>query len=115
MERNRFVISLGSPLTTQNYLAPDNCIASAGAILEEVVRQQVEALVKGIWTPGYQNVGIAGNTMGWFREASNVVIPDEIVNTINDLETKIAAGELVIPATYDGIDAWLQQNQFAQP
>lgn len=114
-ERNRFVISLGSQLTSENYLAPDNSIASAGSALEEVVRQQVEAIVNGSWTPGHKSSGLVDRTMGWYREGSNVEIPDEFVTIINDLEARIVSGELAIPSTYDEVEPWLADHHYTQP
>ncbi len=110
-ETNMYAFGVGG---NQNYLSPDHIIATSIRNVNEIVYNEVKALVDGTWTPGAHISGMKEGSVGYSTEGSNIVLPAEIIAIVEETKQKIISGELSIPATADELDAWVTANQYGK-
>lgn len=108
-EAGRYSFGVGANV---NDLAPDNIAATAARKVDEMVYNEIAAYVNDTWTAGYKISGIAEGAVGYDNEGSNVVLPEEIQNALNDIQQKLIDGTLVPPSSMDDIDAWAAENHY---
>ena len=111
VEANRYSFGVGANI---NYLEPDHIVATAARKVNEMVYNEVKALVDGTWTAGYKISGIAEGAVGYDASESNVVLPEDIQKALTEIEKRIVDGTLVPPESMDEIDAWAAANQYGK-
>ena len=111
VEANRYSFGVGANI---NYLEPDHIVATAARKVNEMVYNEVKALVDGTWTAGYKISGIAEGAVGYDASESNVVLPENIQKALTEIEKMIVDGTLVPPESMDEIDAWAAANQYGK-
>ena len=98
----------------QNYLDPDTIAASTLKKVDEYVYQAIETAINGEFAGGQAlALGLAEAGVDFTFEDSEVEVPQEIKDTIEAIKAKVAAGELVIPNTLDGIEDFVANNAYA--
>ena len=108
-EADRYAIGVGP---NQNGEDPDHIVASSVRSVDEMVYNEVKSVIDGTWEPGLHMSGMKENAVGCDMEGSNVVVPDDIKETVENIREKIASGELVPCKTADELDAWVAANQY---
>lgn len=111
VEANRYSFGVGANI---NYLEPDHIAATAARKVNEMVYNEVRALVDGTWAAGYKISGIAEGAVGYDASESNVVLPEDIQKALTEIEKRIVDGTLVPPESMEEIDAWAAANQYGK-
>lgn len=108
-EADRYAFGVGG---NQNDIEPDVIAATSIRNVNEMVYNEVKALVEGTWTEGVKISGLAEDAVGYSNELSNVEVPEDIAAAIEEIKAKIQSGELVICETEDELESWLTANQY---
>ncbi|MCU0521898.1 MAG: BMP family ABC transporter substrate-binding protein, partial [Anaerolineae bacterium] len=82
----------------QNSIDPDHIVVSAQRFLDVVVFDTIKDLMNDTWVPGYHPLGLADGAVGYALADSNIAVPDDIVQQVEDMKAKVISGELVIPS-----------------
>ncbi len=110
-EANRYSFGVGANV---NYLVPDHIAATAARKVNEMVYNEVKALVDGTWTAGFKISGIAEGAVGYDASQSNVTLPEDIQAALTEIQEMVISGKLVPPESMDEIDAWAAANQYGK-
>ena len=108
-EADRYAFGVG---TNQNEEDPDHVVASSVRSVDEMVYNEIESVLNGTWEPGLKMSGMKEGAVGCDTEGSNVVLPEEIQQAVDQAREKIASGELVTCRSMDELDAWTAENQY---
>jgi len=110
-ETNMYAFGVGA---NQNLLSPDHIVATSIRNVNEIVYNEVKALADGTWAAGAHVSGMKEGSVGYSTEGSNIALPPEIVQIVEETKQKIIDGELSIPTTADELDAWVAANQYGK-
>lgn len=110
-EADRYAFGVGG---NQNAIEPDYIPATSIRNVNEMVYNEVKALVEGTWAEGVKISGLKEEAVGYSNEFSNVEVPEDIAAAIADIKAKIQSGELVICETEDELDSWVSSNQYTK-
>jgi len=110
-ETSKYAFGVGG---NQNYLSPDCIIATSIRNVNEIVYNEIKAVVDGTWIPGAHVSGMKEGSVGYSTDGSNIVLPDEIVKIVEETRQKIVSGQLTICSTADELDAWVAANQYGK-
>lgn len=110
-ETNMYAFGVGG---NQNYLSPDHIIATSIRNVNEIVYNEVKSVVEGTWMPGAHVSGMAEGSVGYSTEGSSIVLPDDIVQIVEETRQKIVSGELVICSSTEEMEAWVAANQYGK-
>jgi basic membrane protein A and related proteins len=92
----------------QNYIDPDHIVLSAQRFLDVVIYNTIKDLKEsGKFESGTHQLGLKEGAVGNSLEQSNVKVPQEIVDKVNDMKAKVISGELKIPSTLEEVDAFI--------
>ena len=92
----------------QNWIDPDHIVLSAKRFLDDMVYKTIEDLyVNQKWEPGYHQVGLAEGGVGYVLDDSNVDVPQEYVDKVEEMKQKVISGELVPPDELEEVDAFV--------
>jgi basic membrane protein A len=108
-QADRYAFGVGG---NQNYLEPDHIVATSIRNVNDMVFNEVDALLNGTWTPGLQISGMKEGAVGYSTEYSNVALPDSIRQVVEETRGKIVSGELILPTNLEAIPSWLAMNQY---
>ncbi len=95
-----------SPIDT----APDSVMASSLESLDTTVYAICQELLDGKLECGERSLGIENGYFVISYGDSNVPVPQDLKDTIEELVEKMKSGELVLPETEDEIDPWIAEN-----
>ena len=99
----------------QNYIDPDTIVASSIKKVDEFVYTAIADALDGNFKGGQAlSLGLAENGVGYTFDESQIEVPQEIKDTLEEIKEKIISGELQIPNTKDGIDAFTASNHYAE-
>lgn len=98
----------------QNGLKADYVVATSIRNVNEIVYNQVKAFVDGTWTAGLHISGLKEGAVGYSVEGSNISLPQNILDSVNEINNLIIEGKLVPPAKAEELDAWLNTNQYTK-
>lgn len=91
--------------TCKGHLAPDNFLTAAVKDVAGAVYYENKALTEGTFVGGPQSLGLAEGAVGLC--ADNIdEIPAEIMAKVEAAKAAIIAGDLVIPGTYEELEAF---------
>ncbi|MBY5972679.1 BMP family ABC transporter substrate-binding protein [Ferrimonas balearica] len=91
--------------TCKGHLAPDNFLTAAVKDVAGAVFYENKALVEGTFEGGPQSLGLAEGAVGLC--ADNIdEIPADIMEKVEAAKAAIIAGDLVIPGSYEELDAF---------
>lgn len=108
-EADRYAFGVGP---NQNGEDPDHIAASSVRSVDEMVYNEIKAVIDGTWEPGLHMSGMKENAVGCDMEGSNVEVPDEIKAAVEEIKAKVASGELVPCKKAEELDAWVAANQY---
>jgi basic membrane protein A and related proteins len=91
----------------QNYIDPDHIVLSAQRYLDVVIYDTIKDLMNGKWEGGYHQLGLKENAVGYTFDQSNVQVPKEIKDKMEEMKAKVISGELVIPDKLEDVDAFV--------
>lgn len=110
-EADRYAFGVGA---NANYIEPDFVPATAMRKVDEMVYNEVKAVIDGTWSGGAHISGIKEDSVGYDASQSNVQIPQDIQDAIEEIRQMIVDGKLVPPTSADELDAWVAANQYAK-
>lgn len=108
-EANKYVFGVGA---NQNALEPDYIVATAIRNVNEMVYNEVKAVVEGNWKPGVHISGLKEGAVGYSVENSNVKLTQEILDAVEEIKKKVASGELVPCNKASELKDWAVKNQY---
>lgn len=108
-EANRYAFGVGG---NQNAIEPNYIVSTSIRNVNEMVYNEVKAIVDGTWTEGVHISGIKEGSVGYSVENSNVKLPEEILTAVEDIKKKIISGELVPCDNSDQLEEWVAKNQY---
>lgn len=108
-EANKYVFGVGG---NQNAIEPDYIVATSIRNVNEMVYNEVKAVVEGTWKPGVHISGLKEGAVGYSVENSNVKLPQEILDAVEDIKKKITSGELVPCNKAEELKDWTSKNQY---
>ena len=106
---SRYTFGVGG---NQNANEPDHIVATAIRNVNEMVYNEVKAVIDGTWAAGVNISGLKEDAVGYSVEFSNVVLPEEILTIVEDIRGKIVSGELVPCGSEEELEVWLAENQY---
>ncbi|HZG78615.1 MAG TPA: BMP family ABC transporter substrate-binding protein [Paenibacillus sp.] len=90
---------------------PDILVTTSVKRIDNIVFDNVKAIVDGTWKAGIQSLGVAEDAVGYSVEGTNIDVPQDVVDYAEDLKAKIISGDLVVPADVASVDAFLSSNK----
>ncbi len=108
-ESGNFSFGVGANV---NYLYPDSIVATSARKVDEMVYNEIKAVVDGTWAPGSHVTGMKEGAVGIDFSQSNVVLGEGVMDAVKAIEERIIKGELVLPGAQDDMDAWVKANQY---
>lgn len=108
-EVGRYSFGVGANV---NYLQPDNIVGTSARTVNEMVYNEIKAVLDGSWTSGLHVSGIKEGAVGYDGTQSNVVLPENIQSALDKIDQLITDGQLVPPESMEEIDAWVAANQY---
>lgn len=108
-EANRYAFGVGG---NQNAIEPDYIVATSIRNVNEMVYNEVKAIVEGTWEDGVHISGLKEGAVGYSVENSNVKLPEDIPAAVEEIKSKIISGELVPPNNGDQLEDWVSKNQY---
>ncbi len=109
VEADRYAFGVGSP---QNYIEPDYIVATSLKDVKTLMYNEVVALMDGTWKDGITPLNLMNGGTNYTTEGSNVVLPDDIVEKVEDIKQMVTNGELVVPSTREELEEWIKTNQY---
>lgn len=94
----------------QNAISPDVIVATATYELPNIVYEEMSSLVNGTWTSGAKVWGLKEGAVGYSVESSNVKVPQEIIDQVEEAKKWFLEKDIVLPSTLDEVDSWAEQN-----
>lgn len=110
-EAKRYAFGVGG---NQNEIEPDHIVATSIRNVNEMVYDEVKAVVEDSWEAGVFISGIKEDSVGYSVEGSNVELPEEILAAVEDIKEKIISGELVPCNKAEELEEWLANNQYSK-
>lgn len=95
-----------------NYIQPDNIAGTSARAVDQMVYNEIKALLEGTWATGVHISGLKEGAVGFDATGSNVVLPDDIQKAVDEIQQMVADGTLVPPETAEELDAWVASNQY---
>jgi basic membrane protein A and related proteins len=92
----------------QNWLEPDHIILSAKRFLDVAIFNTIADLIDGKWEPGHHRVGLADGAVGYTLEDSNINVPQDVIDIVEEMRERVVSGEFVIPDDLDKVDSFLE-------
>lgn len=108
-ENNFYAFGVGG---NQNYIEPDVICATSIRNVDEMVYNEVKAVVDGTWKAGNYLTGLKEGSVGYSNAQSNVQVPPEIAEAIAQATEDIKSGKLVVCSTKEELDDWVKNNQY---
>jgi basic membrane protein A len=108
-QADRYAFGVGG---NQNYLEPDYVVATSIRNVNDMVYNEVKALLDGTWSAGLQISGMKEGAVGYSTEFSNVVLPESIRTVVDQTREKIVSGELALPTSTEDLSSWLAANRY---
>lgn len=101
--------------SNQNIIDPNAIVASMLKRVDTAAYEIIKAaVVDGNLAVNTEVVlGVADDGVGYTLEGSNIQVSEEIVSVLEDLRTKIANGEITVPATFEEVAPFLEANTYA--
>lgn len=110
-ETGRYAFGVGG---NQNANEPDYVVATALRNVNEMVYNEVKALVEGTWAQGVHISGIKEGAVGFDAAGSNVTLPDDIQAAVDDIKAKVSNGELSPCDDAAKLEEWVKANQYTK-
>jgi len=106
---NRYAFGVGG---NQNHLEPDYIVATSIRNVDDMVFNEIKALIEGTWVEGLQISGMKEGAVGYSTENSNIVLPESIRKVVEEARAMIVSGQLVPAANLESLDAWVATHKY---
>ncbi|MCL2527358.1 MAG: BMP family ABC transporter substrate-binding protein [Defluviitaleaceae bacterium] len=106
-ELDMYAITGAFPRTAD---APDNIPASVGEHLTNQLVTEIRSIIDGTWEAGIFMGTLSNDYVGISFEGSNVNVPAEMVQRVENARLRVVSGEISIPATMEEIADWAVEN-----
>jgi len=106
-EAGRYSLASGANI---NFIEPNHIVGTALRDVAGIVYNEIYSFVSGTWSAGLHISGIAEGAVGYDTFQSNVVVPSDIRQAIEQIYRRISNGELVLPSSADELNGWLESN-----
>lgn len=106
-ELNQYVIG-----TSLGMVDSDHSLCTSMKYVQQFIVTECTLLKEGNWHAGVDVYGIKDGVCDYSLEGVNTEIPQDILDILDDIKSKVADGTLVLPTEIDAIDAWAAENQY---
>lgn len=106
-ELDRYVIG-----TSLGMVDGDHSLSTSMKYVQQFIVAECTLLKEGTWHAGVDVYGIKDGVCDYSLEGVNTEIPQDILDTLADVKSKIVDGTLVLPTEIGAIDAWAAENQY---
>lgn len=96
--------------TSLSMVDADHSLCTSLKYMQAFVLAEVKSLVEGTWEPGVDVYGIKDGVCDYTLEGVNTEIPQDVIDTIEEIKVLVSDGTLVLPTTIDELDAWAAAN-----
>ncbi|MGE5572475.1 MAG: BMP family lipoprotein, partial [Bacteroidota bacterium] len=103
-ETNHYALGADSD---QCHLAPKNVLTNGMKFVDNTIYTAIEQVISGKFKGGVHVLGLAEKGLGYTAS----LVPPDIVAKVDALVRKVTSGELAIPDTIQGVDAWLKAQK----
>jgi len=110
-EAGRYSFGVGANV---NYIQPDNIVGTSARTVDDMVYNEIKAVVNDTWTSGLHVSGMKEGAVGYDASGSNVVLPADMQTALDSIRQKIVDGTLVPPETTDALTAWVAANHYTK-
>ncbi|MFW6381830.1 MAG: BMP family lipoprotein, partial [Bacillota bacterium] len=93
-EEDKYAIGVDSP---QYHLAPDHVLTSMIKRIDVAVEKEVKALYNDEFNSGTRVYGLEQDGVGLYREQAEKMLPEEILEKIDEFKEQIINGEIEVP------------------
>ncbi len=94
----------------QNATSPDEIVATATYELPNIVYEEVKSVTEGTWKSGAKVWGLKEGAVGYSVENSNVKVPQEIIDKVEEAKKWFLDEDIILPSTPDEVDAWVSEH-----
>lgn len=108
-EAGRYAIGVGA---NQNGEEPDYILATSVRNVDEMIYNEIKALVDGTWQEGLHISGLKEGAVGCSTENSNIEIDSDTLAIVEEIKQSIVDGELIPCDNLDELDTWITENQY---
>lgn len=95
-EKNLYTIGSDSD---QGYLAPENVLTNGMKLVDQTLLLAIKQVLDGTFEGKINVLGVAENVIGY----SKSLLPEDVIKALEDVKTKIVAGEIEIPEKIEDI------------
>jgi basic membrane protein A len=95
----------------QNSVDPDHIMLSAVRRVDNVIYDQIKSIMDGTFKAGALNLGLKENAVSYALEDSNIKVPQEYVDKVEELKKKIVDGEIKVPEKLEDVESFLSSNK----
>jgi len=95
-------------------LDKEHSLGTTFTAYENLVYQEVEAIVKDTWKSGTITKGIADGACNCSFEGVEIDIPDDIIAKIEQARQDVIDGKVTLPDNPDMIDEWAKSNTLSK-
>jgi basic membrane protein A len=93
--------------TNQNTVDPDHIAGSMIKKVDVAAYEAIKSVVNGSFSPGTRVLSMADGGVDLITEGSNVKVSADVTQKLDELRGKIASGEIVVPSTVSGLEAFI--------
>lgn len=97
--------------SNQNHIAPEVIMASMLKRVDNATFEAVKSAYEGNFNGGVYSLGIKDDGIGYTIEGTDVTIPQDIVDKVEELKAKIKDGTIKVPLDLPEIESFLQSNK----
>ncbi len=110
-EKNeRYAFGVGS---NQNQENPDYIVATSLKDVEGITYSEVKSVVEGEeWVDGFVNFDLKNGGTNYTTEGSNIELPQDIIDAVEDIKQMVIDGEIEVPQTREEMETWLETNTY---
>lgn len=108
-EADAYAFGVGA---NQNSEEPEHIVATSIRNVDEIVYKEIKDFCEGKWEPGVHVSGLKEGAVGYSTESSDVEVPEEILDTIEDIKEKVLNGELTLCDKREDLESWVAENHY---
>lgn len=107
-EKDKYAIGAD---VNQNSIDPDHIILSSVRRLDNIIFDQIKSIKDGSFKSGTLNLGLKDNAVSYTADGSNIKMPQEYIDKVEELKKKVSDGEIKVPDKLEDVDSFLSSNK----
>lgn len=107
-EKNKYAIGAD---VNQNTIDPDHIILSSVRRLDNIVYDQIKSIKDGTFKSGELTLGLKENALGYTTDGSNIKMPQEYTDKVEQIRKKIVDGQIAVPQKLEDVDGFLSSSK----